>query len=484
MKPKKSNQRTMTFMAAGITFFTLFVGITPTLASDPMPEIVMDAAYPGEFKGIAMGSWWFDDLCSESCAKTIKQLAKTGANKFQIVPSWYQDTATSNDIRPHPEKTATDECLIKAIKLAQSYGLAVLLKPHVESRDNVWRGFFKPTDPKKWFASYTKMMTHYATLARDNDVRMVCVGAELVSLSHTHRALWDDLLKAVHQIYKGKLTYAANEEELNKVCFWDSPLINYIGIDAYYQLTNKKNPTAAELKVGWQKALKAILTNAPTKKPILILELGYRSLDGANMYPEDYEVEGNVDLTEQAKCYQAAFEVLAASTRRIKGMYWWMWNPQANAGGKDDTDYTPQGKPAQKILHDWFAVRGRIDFKQELDDASGTLKFKIRPGAHFRNGHRCLALAVVYIAHSQSMSNYHWNSVTTHILRGTTEILQNRDAYPSQSSWGSPIPGYWRGHVFHAPDLDFQEELTLVVNVNSGNYINYISEIDVITIWQ
>ena len=89
------------------------------------------------------------------------------------------------------------------------------------------------------------------------------------------------------------------------------------------------------------------------KKPIVLAEIGYRRIDGANSRPWDWEIPGVVDLVEQALCYQAAINVLKDKFW-LGGIYWWNWEPDITRGGSEDKGYTPHGKPAEKVLKRWY----------------------------------------------------------------------------------------------------------------------------------
>jgi hypothetical protein len=67
-------------------------------------------------------------------------------------------------------------------------------------------------------------------------------------------------LVAVNQENKknllGKLTYAANWDDFDKVPFWNE--LDYIGIDAYFPLSNATTPSVLELNDAWQQHIKKI----------------------------------------------------------------------------------------------------------------------------------------------------------------------------------------------------------------------------------
>ena len=82
-----------------------------------------------------------------------------------------------------------------------------------------------------------------------------------------------------------------------------------------YPLTNKNDPTLAELRAAWAPHVTTLSSLASTwKMSILFTEIGYRSQDGANQHPWDWQVVGRVDLQEQADAYQAAFESVFTQT--------------------------------------------------------------------------------------------------------------------------------------------------------------------------
>ena len=130
-----------------------------------------------------------------------------------------------------------------------------------------------------------------------------------------------------------------------------------IGVDAYYRLTNKNDPTLAELKDAWtSRGHVALLDGISRKyaKPILFTELGYRSGDGANREPGAYKNDAKVDVQEQADLYQAAFEVLMGQPW-MGGIFWWQWFANPTIGGLGDDGFTPFGKPAEQVLRTFYS---------------------------------------------------------------------------------------------------------------------------------
>ena len=60
-------------------------------------------------------------------------------------------------------------------------------------------------------------------------------------------------------------------------------------------------------------------------KPLIFTEIGYRSADGTNRAPWDWQASMGSDPGEQADCYQAAYEVWSGETAWMRGLFWWSW---------------------------------------------------------------------------------------------------------------------------------------------------------------
>ena len=90
--------------------------------------------------------------------------------------------------------------------------------------------------------------------------------------------------------------------------------MDYIGVNVYCPLTDKNDPTVAEIKTAWtEKGYIAHLERLFKRfnKPIIFTEIGYPSHDGANKQPAGpagYLTGKTIDLQEQADCYQAAWK--------------------------------------------------------------------------------------------------------------------------------------------------------------------------------
>ncbi len=307
-------------------------------------------------KGIAFPTWNAEQYGTALSDESLMILAQTTCTEWiQLVPTWYQNDRFSNEMFPdYDGRTARMETIIHAIQTCHIFNLKVMLKPHIDSLSGDWRGTFQPEDPKDWFKNYMEMLKTYAQIAQDESVEVLSIGCEFVELtSSDYTPDWREVIQTIREVYAGHLVYAADwGREAQQIEFWDN--LDFIGIDAYFELTNELDPTMDELLTAWAPCLFQIESIYQIwQKPILLTEIGYRSIDGANMRPWDWETPGNVDLTEQAQCYQAVIRAFGEKSW-FEGIYKWNWEPDPSLGGESDKGYTPLGKPAEMVLKRWY----------------------------------------------------------------------------------------------------------------------------------
>jgi hypothetical protein len=321
---------------------------------------------PSFQKGITFVTWERGDFASENSDMALGELRATGANWVAIVVTGYQDTITSTTISYNSSPTAADQDLIHAINQAQDLELNIMLKPHVDliEESTHWRGEigseFSESQRQEWFASYRDFVLHYAALAEDNNVKLLSIGTELVSLSSYNRE-WRQLIEEIRQVFSGEIVYASNWDEQGQ-SWWAE--LDYIGIDAYFPLeTSSLEPTVAELENAWNPhvaQLEALYQEY--QRPLILTEIGYRSVEQAHISPSQWQQDAPVNLTEQANLYQAALETFCGA-EWLAGIYWWNWLIDPNQGGEGNAEYTPHNKPAEAVLTEYYqggACEGRF----------------------------------------------------------------------------------------------------------------------------
>ncbi|MEW5868553.1 MAG: carbohydrate binding domain-containing protein [Chloroflexota bacterium] len=315
--------------------------------------------------GVTFGSWWPGQYASADGERALRNAAQSGAGWVALIVTQYQETIASVSIAAGPA-TPSDADLIYAINLAHELGLKVMLKPHVDlagdpehGRGAIGQGFHA-AQWAAWFASYQVFIGHYAQLAQAHGVEQLCIGTEL-SAAESRASEWRAVAAAVRSQYNGALTYAAIGDGWD-LTWWEA--LDYIGLNAYYPLTDENDPTLAELKAAWESRLPSLAALSQSwNRPILFTEIGYLNRDGANRAPWDWTISGTIDLQEQADAYQAVFESVYQQPW-FAGLYWWLWLVDPADGGPCDSGFSPYDKPAEDVLRAWYGApprRGVLD---------------------------------------------------------------------------------------------------------------------------
>ena len=60
-----------------------------------------------------------------------------------------------------------------------------------------------------------------------------------------------------------------------------------------------------------------------------------------------------IDLAEQERAYRAIQETFWHQPW-FYGMYYWKWYSDPSSGGARHTGFTPQRKPAEQVLAEWY----------------------------------------------------------------------------------------------------------------------------------
>lgn len=281
----------------------------------------------------------------------IDEIARLGATHVALVVTWAQDDVRSTRIAARSDVTIDDATLRHAIQHAHGQGLRVLVFPILTLRKlapGEWRGTIQPADVDAWWLGYEAFILHYAAIAARERAWSLLIGSELGSTeSWTYR--WYHLISGVERVYDGVLVYSANWDHYQHVTFWRR--LDAMGVTGYFELTQSKDESEANLARSWQAVRQALIDAAQAiEKPLWITEVGYTSTDGTATQPWNYVLSGAVDLEEQRRCY-AAFVQAWGGQPALGGVFFWNWSGE---GGPDDRGYTPKGKPAGRLLESWY----------------------------------------------------------------------------------------------------------------------------------
>ena len=311
-------------------------------------------------KGVAYTGYGGTSYEGNGPLLAMDRLAETNASWTSVLVTGYQETIHTTSIDFTGPATPEDASVERVIRRAHESGLKVMLKPHVDLANDSqhYRGEIGPNftaaDWASWFASYRPFILHYAAMAERTDCELFCVGCELGTTA-VHAGEWRQIVAAVKSVYAGPLTYADNqiEHDPDGVTWWDA--VDFIGQDAYPTLTQVVEPTANDLLAGWV-PFRAKLQALSEKwgKPLILTEIGCRSILGGAQNPWDWQRQGPADLDVQVNFYEAACRAVEGRSW-LRGMYWWQWSPDPDDGGPDDTGYTPHGKPAEQTLRSWYS---------------------------------------------------------------------------------------------------------------------------------
>lgn len=288
----------------------------------------------------------------------VQALLATGANALSQTPfGWQSEKNTpeiswdmSNERRWWGETPAGIQATFDS---SASRGIMNMMKPHLWVR-GAWVGEIEmqnEEDWKTWFGNYQAFILDYARLAEKLKMPMLCVGTELELTSQREKE-WRGIITEVRKVYSGKITYAANFTEFEKVKFWDA--LDYVGIQAYFPLANDHNPDLEILKESWKSHLPKIEKIVRKyKKSVLFTEIGYCNTVDAAVEPwvwpsERKEIQFSEEV--QALCYEAFFQT-AWQKPWMAGVFFWKWYPERH---EREPDFTPQGKAAERVMSEYF----------------------------------------------------------------------------------------------------------------------------------
>jgi hypothetical protein len=292
--------------------------------------------------------------------KNITPVLSINANFAAVMPFGFIRDLETPEIIHNTDRQWFGETRAGAkqyIELLHKNNIEVMVKPQIWIRRGEFTGYLKMNTEENWQAlekSYSSFILEYASLAAEVDVAIFCIGTELEQFIVNRPTYWKNLIAEIKKVYKGKLTYAANWDEYKRVPFWGQ--LDYIGVDAYFPISESKTPTVQESQEGWKKwktELKGV--SQKVDKPIVFTEYGYRSVDfsGKEPWVSDHTMR-DVNLDAQKNLMQALFNELYKEDW-FKGGFIWKWFiDHERVGGNDNPMFTPQNKPVEEVIKKQF----------------------------------------------------------------------------------------------------------------------------------
>ncbi len=370
----------MTSAAQGLWLLSVLSLASTCRRATPEAEVALDIASievqaPEAFawRGMTFAHEGYDGVHGYGGSATEASLDSLGnlhVDALAIVPYTFMRDAGTPTPLPIPEELGgeTDAAVVAAIAQTHRRGWRVLLKPQIWLR-NGWPGSIDfADDDADWgafLAHYRTWIMHYAELAAAHDVEALCIGTELTQATLRHPEFWRKLITDVRAVYPGTLTYAANwGEEFEGITFWSE--LDAIGLNGYYPLSPKPDPSDAELLAGaraWMRMADAV--SAEAGKPLWLTEVGYRSVAQAWQNPHA-AVDGRAaDTLAQARCYAALLRA-ASESEHLRGIFIWKWPSFLGYGqgerkgrwhGDASTEFAPSAPVSADLVRRFYGKR-------------------------------------------------------------------------------------------------------------------------------
>ncbi len=242
--------------------------------------------------------------------------------------------------------------IVSVVNQSHAYGLKVMLKPQVWIRHGEFTGHYRARNEAGWQEfekSYREYMLLYAGLADSLEAEIFCIGTEWEAFITARPDFWYELIRDVRKVYQGKLTYAANWDEYPSTPLWTQ--LDYIGINAYFPLSDTEAPAPELLIEAWQKPVAEMETvSREFQKPVLFTEYGYRSIPNSAKEPWVSGRSDEVSLPEQTAAYEALYAAVWRKPWLAGGFVWKWYHNHDERGGVDHNGFTPQNKPAEEVI--------------------------------------------------------------------------------------------------------------------------------------
>lgn len=299
----------------------------------------------------------YNGYLGSAAADALRKAAAIGSNAISIIPYGFL-SELDKPVRYHFANgpgAENDESIIRSAFVANQLEMSTMLKPQLWT----WKGWTgdlsmqNESDWKQFFKYYYDWIIHYAFMAELYHFDFFCIGVEFQKATLSHEEEWVALFEKVRKLYSGKITYAANwGDEFEKVKFWNH--LDYISINCYYPLSDKTNVSDEELLDSFEKTLDKIESvQKKFNKPLIITEIGFKSIDFPWIQPHKDADEQNYNEVSQQRCYEIMFKAMTDEPW-INGVYLWQWPSYLDYVESNPKGFTPAGKLAEATVKKWF----------------------------------------------------------------------------------------------------------------------------------
>ena len=293
--------------------------------------------------GVSLGLFASDPLWDYE--ELIQEIAELGVSRVMIVTPLIQGSHRDDA----PQLGPPLEVIRRSVQQARAEGLEVSLMPIIQLKRrsmNMWRGRLDPRRPALWWSNYRAELKRLASLAEQESVERLVIGAELCSLeAQTER--WRELIQGLRARFKGALTYSANWDHYRELPFWEE--LDELSVTAYFPIQSRE-----DLERDWAAALDELERFAATRgdagMPLYLTEYGYPALASALARPWDETTSAAYDAELQAELVTRATSLLLTRMSErgaLRGASLWNW---FGFGGRRDRGYTLRDRPGQEAL--------------------------------------------------------------------------------------------------------------------------------------
>ncbi|WP_300435010.1 glycoside hydrolase [Christiangramia sp.] len=296
------------------------------------------------------------DSLSEKQAERILEI---NANAVALMPYAFMRDKENPELIFNIERQwfgERAEGIEQSILMLKKKDLKIMIKPHIWLRNGDFTGDLKfpsEADWQKFERSYRNYIMLYAKIAEKHHIEIFCIGTELFNFVKERPEFWKELIRDLRKVYEGKLVYAENWDKADQVDLWQE--LDFIGIDAYFPLSEKLSPSEEEIISGWRKHTEMLKNlSSEYKKQVLFTEYGYRSIDYALKEPWNSGKNiANINHNLQARALKVLYEEFWTENW-FSGGYLWKWHQHEDSGGIENDRFTPQNKPAENIIKEYY----------------------------------------------------------------------------------------------------------------------------------
>ncbi len=313
-------------------------------------------------------------------ARTFDEVRRMGGTWVSLTPFgrvWdLKPSGVSSTFEaPHADNV---EAVKRAVKQAHAEGLKVLLVPHLWVETGGWRALIDPGDDAawaRWAASYRAFLLGWAKVAAEAKVEMFSVGVELRSwVTTTRAASFAKIIEDVRAVYPGKLTYAANWDDVEQTVILGQ--LDVIGINAFYPLASDAGASFEKLLEGGRDVARRVGALAKSwGKPVMFTEFGYTTRPDPAIKPwewPDHLKDVKVDQRAQAEAYAALLAPLMDEPGFAGFFVWRVYADPDDTSQEAEWGFSPRGKLSELILRDAFAAHWAADGVRPIGDALRT----------------------------------------------------------------------------------------------------------------